>query len=88
MQGFHPYDEINVTWSQWCYKWGVCGNISYEQAYDLGSCFMLHVLHAPLYPKEIDKKVNDSTISSYDFDYGEEAFTICIANEVRKKHSI
>ncbi|XP_023735555.1 uncharacterized protein LOC111883455 [Lactuca sativa] len=43
------------------------------------SRFMLQMLQAPLYPKEIDKKVNESTD---DFDFGEEGLAIHITAEV------
>lgn len=48
------------------------------------SRFMLQMLQAPLYPKEIDKKVNESTD---DFDFGEEGLAIHITAEV-KNHSM
>lgn len=44
------------------------------------SRFMLQMLQAPLYPKETDKNVNEST--EEDFDYLEEGLAICIAAEV------
>ncbi|KVI08613.1 hypothetical protein Ccrd_013012 [Cynara cardunculus var. scolymus] len=57
------------------------------------SRFMLQMLQAPLYPKEIDQpdenvnknspeQLHDPTNSSNNFDFGEEGLAICIASEV------